>query len=290
MTPTVSIWKSQYRKTSTQKALQLIQNKQKLSDRLKKAKNIVIKPNCLSASVQKATTHKDLIETVIKFIRKFNNNPITLAEGSAENTFKAFKRFGYYDLEKYDTKFVDNNKDDYKIFAIYNRDLKKNIRIKVSQTMLESDFLVSLANMKVHDCVVVTLSLKNSIMGSIVGADKTLVHQSIKAINKSLALLARSLWPDLALVDGFSAMEGRGPLHGQTFNKRIILASSDPLALDITTTKIMGVSYQKIGYLYYLAKNKPSSTKPEVIGNTEIKKEIHPFKLHENIEEQWQWH
>lgn len=48
-------------------------------------------------------------------------------------------------------------------------------------------------------------------MGSIYARDKIMVHQGYKYTNRNLAEMAGLVWPDLAVVDGLTGMEGNGP-------------------------------------------------------------------------------
>ena len=74
-----------------------------------------------------------------------------------------------------------------------------------------NNYLISAAKLKTQDTVVVTLSIKNMVMGSIYARDKIMVHQGYKYTNRNLAEMAGLVWPDLAVVDGLTGMEGNGP-------------------------------------------------------------------------------
>ena len=65
--------------------------------------------------------------------------------------------------------------------------------------------------------------------------------------------LAQEVYPDLAVIDGFVAMEGNGPISGTAFDSRVALASRDALAADIIATKVMGFDPQRVGYLSAMA-------------------------------------
>ena len=62
-------------------------------------------------------------------------------------------------------------------------------------------------------------------------------------------LAERGVWPDLAVIDGFESMEGRGPAWGTPLATRLALASRDPLAADVVGTTIMGFDPGRILYL-----------------------------------------
>jgi uncharacterized protein (DUF362 family) len=65
--------------------------------------------------------------------------------------------------------------------------------------------------------------------------------------------LAQQIYPDLGVIDGFVGMEGNGPVGGTPVDARLALASLDPLALDVMTTKLMGFDPSQIMYLNAMA-------------------------------------
>lgn len=58
------------------------------------------------------------------------------------------------------------------------------------------------------------------------------MHKVITDINKALP-------PTITLVDGFVAMEGRGPARGNPLTMNTILAGVDPVAVDATASRVM---------------------------------------------------
>jgi uncharacterized protein (DUF362 family) len=48
------------------------------------------------------------------------------------------------------------------------------------------------------------------------------LSQSHKLANKNITRLARLLKPDLSIIDGFGAMEGDGPVDGETVNLQAV--------------------------------------------------------------------
>jgi len=61
--------------------------------------------------------------------------------------------------------------------------------------------------------------------------------------------IAQEIFPDLAVIDGFEAMEGKGPAWGTPFDARLAIASLDAVAADTLATKVMGFDAKKINYL-----------------------------------------
>ncbi len=258
---------------------------------LKGKKLVLVKVNFVSTTNQLSATHVEATRAVLDFIRAQYSGPLIIAEGAAmAPTFEGFRNFGYLPLaSEYDALLVDLNADEWEEVEMLNYQLRP-IKLRVARTVLESDFRISVTPPKTHDTVVVTLALKNIIVGSLIrdqgGAqsmmsllkrftpswisssplaqrfkvqaseslfrnDKTAIHQGYEAINLNLYRLAKLVWPHLAVIDGFEGMEGNGPVSGSPVPWRIALAGTDPLAVDSLTAYLMGFDPDKIGYLYY---------------------------------------
>ncbi|MBN2239131.1 MAG: DUF362 domain-containing protein [Dehalococcoidales bacterium] len=218
--------------------------------------DIVIKVNFVNTRIQVASTHVEGVKALLDFLRKRYDGKITIAEFSLQVPARdAYENFGYMDLLKdYDVDMVDLADDDSEIFHLYDSRLQQ-MDIHYSKRMLNNDYLISIGPPKTHDIVIVTHSIKNIVMGGPVKyADKVRIHQGPVAANLDLYLMATRNLPDLAVIDGFTAMEGDGPIFGEAVDWRIAVAGCDPVAADCFTTDLMGFSPEEIGYLYYLAR------------------------------------
>lgn len=211
---------------------------------------VLVKPNCVSATNQLASTHVDALAAVLEMLAFHDPKRIIIGEGSAADTEAAFRNFGYYELSKrFDVEFLDLNKDRHEILHVFGAQGER-ISVRISRTAMEA-FRVSVALPKTHDTVIVTLSLKNVVVGSILDGDKWKIHQGYPAINLSLAHLGRWLRPDLSVIDGFVGMEGDGPTGGTEVPHRVALAGRDPVAVDAVAAHLMGFDPGEIGYLVH---------------------------------------
>lgn len=287
--PKVSLVKGNDRRGNVMRSLDLIfhEIKKGLGSR-----QVIIKPNFVSTSIQLASSHVDQIRGILDFFKSFYTGKIIIAEAACGDTIEAYKNFGYLSLaEEYNVELTDLNKDSFKELPI--RDWKnKTIYIKVSSMLLDkNNYLVSAAKLKTHDRVVVTLSIKNMAVGSILHPYKKLVHQGIRQTNMNIAEVAGYVWPDLSVIDGHVGMEGNGPINGDAIGVGIALTSTDPLAADRVACEIMGVDFYKVGYLHFCVQKglgESDLMKIHILGQTisECKK---PFKLHRTVVEQYAW-
>ncbi len=248
----VSLVKGENRRENIKRSLDIISED---IQRGLKSGHVIIKPNFVSTSVQLAASHVDQIKGILDYLRGFYKEKIIIAEAAAGDTAEGFKNFNYHQLhEEYNVELADLNKGPFEKIPILNK-TGEIVHVRISHLLLDrNNYLISAAKLKTHDSVVITLAIKNVVMGSIYVADKTLVHQGYRQINRNIADLARLVWPDLSVIDGFVGMEGEGPVDGSPVDVGIAISSIDPLAADRVASEVMGVDFNKVGYLYHCSK------------------------------------
>jgi uncharacterized protein (DUF362 family) len=114
----------------------------------------------------------------------------------------------------------------------------------------EADVVVSMPKMKTHHWAGITLSLKNCfgcLPGRVYGWPKNALHW--QGIERSILDIAGSVRPSLAIVDGIVGMEGNGPIDGTPKDVGLVIVGDDPVAVDATTSHIMGFDPDHITYL-----------------------------------------
>lgn len=250
--PKVSLVKSPDSYSGVTSALKLIESEIKLA--LRGKKRVVIKPNIVSVRHTLASTPVEAVRAALDFLSPLVKGEIIIAEGSAENTGKGFKKLGFYNLKQdYKVKFVDLNNDRVgKEIEIYNEG-SKPVKVGITKTITDADFIISITRPKTHDTGVVTLSLKNLLVGSIF--EKWKIHQGMR-FHPNLLSIAKVIKPHLSIIDGTVSMEGEGPAFGTPKKTNFAAASLDPLALDCLITKLMGFNLKDVGYLKLMADNK----------------------------------
>lgn len=268
--------------------------KDDLYKRLSEVKKIVIKINFVTTQYELATTPILAVATFINFILPFYKGRIIIAEeASIGSTKEGFEKYGFVDLTKKhpQVKLLDLSED---------RTVRKTVRFKggeitlpFSQTLLETPFLVSITRPKTHDEVVVTLGIKNVLVGAIVGGipEREKIHQGM-FIHEIMTEIANFVYPDLVIIDGTVGMEGNGPSSGTPIKSGWVIGSFDALAADSLATYLMGFDIKDVGYLNLLrergfGKIFPSN-KIKIVGELP-EKLITPFKPHQTFKEQRRW-
>ena len=285
----VALVQGQERYQNIAQALKLIQGDIQLEDRHR----ILIKPNFVTVSNQLAATHVDAVRALLDFLQEQGVSKVTIAEGPAIGSAEAgFQNYGYLSLAKdYHVEFLDLNLDEGVRIQLHDQNLHP-MHLRVAKTVLDSDFRISIGPPKTHDTVIVTLSLKNIAMGSLVGGDKSALHQGYPATNLNLYTLAKYIAPNLSIIDGYQAMQGDGPTHGEPVDLRLAIASTDFLAADAVATTIMGFQLSEIGYLAHCHQGglgEGDRERMEIVGNVTLKECIRPFKPHQSYPQQLAW-
>jgi uncharacterized protein (DUF362 family) len=226
-------------------------------------KQVMIKPNFVQTSVQLAGTHVDAVRGILEFLRPHYKKEIIIAEAAAtkEGTMAGYEHYGYQDLVKqYKVKLVDMNLGGYE-YRYTLGPKNQPIPIRICAPMLDPNlYIISAAIMKTHGFVSVTLSLKNMLLGAPINdykaaqSDKFQMHQGPHGepddiIHFNMFHMAQEVWPDVAVIDGFTGMEGDGPSRGTPVDSRIAVSSVDPLAADVLSARLMGFDSKKILYL-----------------------------------------
>jgi len=288
--PVVALIRSEGHYEGVREALQLIEDR--VAHDIKGKKKVLVKPNFVSTRVQLAATPVEAVRAVLDLVTRYHSGKITVAESPAMSTFQeGLRNFGYLKLrDEYDVEFIDLDEDDSVEVEILNSQLKP-ISVHVARTVAESDYRVSVTRPKTHDAVIVTLSVKNTAMGSLLNGDKSRMHQGYKAINLNLARVSRLTLPHLGVIDGFVGMEGNGPVSGTPINFGIAAASTSPVALDAVVAEAMGFNPGDVGYLHHLSEWGMGTLD---LGEIEIRgapleKVKKGFKPHPGYREQLQW-
>ncbi len=270
-------------------------------------KQVVIKPNCVWDGNPLCATHPDAIRGLLDFLKPIYDKTVIIGESTAspKGTFYTFNEYGYLPIaDEFDVKYVDLNADSYQVEWITNRQ-GHPLDIKIIRTFLDpNNYIISLARMKTHDCVVSTLTLKNMVMASplnvMKGHSLFVRNQSEKAkmheggssgINYNMYLIAHRVRPQLAIIDGFVGMEGNGPGGGTPVEHGVALAGFDTVSVDRIGTELMGITYTDIAYLQWCSAaglGIGDRANIEILG-PDLDKHVIPYKLHDNIERQLRW-
>ena len=205
--------------------------------------HVLVKPNYIEASHPSTgiTTDARVVEGVVKFLREQGIKSIVIGEGSGfSDTMHAFKVAGVDEVaRRWNVDIVDLNKDELVEVQIPNPFALR--KVKIAKTALESR-IISVPKLKLHRMAGVTLSLKN-VMGVV--TPKGSIHNPL---SEKIADLASILKPCMAVVDGIIGGEGH-ELAGKPVEMNLVIAGTDPVAVDAVSTAVMGFDPKNVKHL-----------------------------------------
>ena len=213
-------------------------------DALSPDRPVLIKPNYINDRHPSTgiTTDGRVIEGVIMYLRQQGVEAIIVGEGCGHSdTFRAFRVAGVDTLrEKWHVKLVDLNKDDF--VEVSPPDPLALKKVKIAKTALEST-IISVPKLKIHGGASVTLGLKN-MMGAM--TPKGSMHDG--RLSKNIADLASVVKPSVTVIDGIIAGEGH-ETRGKPVKMDLVIAGTDPVAVDAVGAAVMGVSPETVKHL-----------------------------------------
>ena len=122
----------------------------------------------------------------------------------------------------------------------------KSVKVQLPKMLLQDvDCLFSVPVLKVHANTTVTLSIKN-LWGCYPDTMRCLHHQNL---SRKLALITKSLNPQIALIDGTIALDGHGPMYGTPIKTNLILSANNPVVADSLGSAVMGIPLSKVDHI-----------------------------------------
>jgi uncharacterized protein (DUF362 family)/Pyruvate/2-oxoacid:ferredoxin oxidoreductase delta subunit len=201
-------------------------------------KKILLKPNILSDDeVYKATTtHPVVVEAVIRYLQSRGATVFVGDSPTFDTRNFTGRKCGIRQVvDKCGATWVRFNDD-----AIIRK--VGNSEIKITALITKVDLIISLSKMKNHELMIFSGAMKN-IFGFVPGFNKAMQHVKYPdryKFGEFFVDLEEVIKPHFHLMDGIIAMEGPGPGNGYPKKVNVLLASVNPLALDITASSIVG--------------------------------------------------
>ena len=278
---------------------------EEIRPRLARKKYVVIKPNNVSTVNPLAATNAEALRGILDYLAPRFKGPVVIAESSAGDTLEGFDNFGYHAVarEFRQVSLVDLNREArYETIPLIDFDLHI-VPVRLAARLLDPDaFVICAAIFKTHNTVVVTLSVKNMVLGAPLHSgpgetprwnDKRKYHVGLRQTHYNMLLTAQRMQPHwgVAVIDGFEGMEGNGPSSGTPVPSRAAVASTDFIAADRVAVEAMGVNPDWIGYLRYCDQ--------VGLGNYDLQKidlrgaslaaVRRTYRLHNDLERELQW-
>jgi uncharacterized protein (DUF362 family) len=218
-----------------------------------RGRRVLLKPNLVEyESGTMINTHPVVIAAAIEGFRRAGAREVVVGEGPGHrrDTEYLLAASGLGDhLRELRVPFVDLNIDDVRPVTLKSRFMGREA-LFLPVELLKSDVVVSMAKLKTHHWAGMTAAMKNLfglVPGSVYGWPKNLLHFS--GIDQSILDLNATVRPGFAIVDAVVAMEGDGPIMGSPRRCGFLAMGADPVAVDATCARIMGLEPKRIPYL-----------------------------------------
>ncbi|GAA6617694.1 DUF362 domain-containing protein [Scytonema sp. NUACC26] len=213
---------------------------------VKPGNRVLLKPNLLTGARpgKECTTRPELVYAVAQMVIEAGGKPFlgdSPAFGSARGVAVAS---GYLPvLEELKLPVVEFHGHRYQTIS------EEFNHLLLSKEAMEADVTINLPKVKSHVQLVLTLGVKN-LFGCVPGKMKAWWHMEAgKDANRFAEMLvetARTIDPDLTIVDGIIGHEGNGPSGGEPRALGILGASSNVFALDRAMIDILNVSPEQV--------------------------------------------
>ena len=239
-----------YNSENVYKAVKLLIEKDKSFPDVQ-GKSVLIKPNLLyPVSPEKAvTTHPAVVEAIIRIVKSKGAASISVGDSPGVSSMEnAGKKTGVKDVVNRQ-KVLWQNFSDPTLLEYSEGKIQK--QFYPARVVCESDIIISLPKLKTHEMMYFTGSMKN-LFGTIPGLKKSRFHFNFPEKEDFASMIVDlngALKADYAIMDAIIAMEGPGPGSGYPKPLGFLASSSNLLALDSTSAKIIGYIPEEIPIL-----------------------------------------
>ncbi len=208
-----------------------------------RGKKILLKPNILSdAPPEKAiTTHPEFVREIITYFQESGAAEIYVGDspGLPGVRFRGEKCGIAAVVRETGAQWADFSEGK---VIISSTKAKVQKEFSVTSFIKKVDMVISLPKLKTHQLMFFTGAVKN-LFGLVPGIAKSPFHVRYPDRNTfgdMILDLYEAVKPSYAIMDGIIAMEGPGPANGTPHPVKVILGSTNSLALDIIAASLIG--------------------------------------------------
>ncbi|MBW4576939.1 MAG: DUF362 domain-containing protein [Aphanothece sp. CMT-3BRIN-NPC111] len=211
---------------------------------VKPGDRVLLKPNLLTGARpgKECVTRPELVYGVAQLVQEAGGKPF-LGDGPAfGSAMGVAKANGYLPLvEELNLPIVEFHGKRYETVS------EEFNHLLLCKEAIDADVVINLPKVKSHVQLTLTLGVKN-LFGCVPGKMKAWWHMEAgkdsARFGEMLVETARTINPDLTILDGIVGHEGNGPSGGEPRNLGILAASSDVFALDRSILEILKVDPQ----------------------------------------------
>lgn len=243
MNPTVSLLRAiSYNRTPLRRSLEtLLEPMGGIATFVKPGDRVLLKPNLLTGGrpTKECVTRPEIVHCVAQMVQEAGGKPFLADSPAFGSAFGVAKANGYLPLiEELNLPIVEMKGKRYETASDdFNH-------LLLSKEAMEADVVINLPKVKSHMQLTVTLGTKN-LFGCVPGKMKAWWHMEAgkdrERFGRMLVETARTIDPDLTILDGIIGHEGNGPSGGEPRELGILGASANVFALDRAVVEILQI-------------------------------------------------
>ncbi|TFH03186.1 MAG: DUF362 domain-containing protein [Candidatus Thorarchaeota archaeon] len=248
---------------------------------VKSDSTIFVKPNFTYPYYKEGiTTNPEMLRCLLGLLK---NQCRRIIVGESDGGYRAFSADQAFEGHNMHEICRDTGAELINLSKIAGKEIEdtiqgRRVKVRVPQMLLDQvDCFVDVPVLKVHVMTGVTLSIKN-LWGCNPDTMRCLEH---KHLDYKLALLTKALKPRLIVVDGIHALDGHGPMYGESKRTDLIICSNNPVLADSLGAAIMGIPLSKARHV--LLANKEGLGPIDLTGSG-LDKESQKFQMHFHID------
>ena len=251
---------------------------------------VLLKPNMLYAKAPEfaVTTHPEVLRSAILLVQEADGVPLVGDSPGFGDFRKVAEKSGMLRIVEETGAELVEFADAVEVPAT---GLFK--RFELARPYLEADRVINLPKLKTHEMMTLTCGVKN-LFGAVVGPAKAGWHMKAGADREMFARMLLEIYllrrPDLTIVDAITAMEGNGPGSGDPREVGLLLAGTNPVAVDVIAAEIAGIPKQLLFVektAYAIGIDGADRSTVETSGLSLEDARVEPFRLPPLSDVQW---
>jgi uncharacterized protein (DUF362 family)/Pyruvate/2-oxoacid:ferredoxin oxidoreductase delta subunit len=249
---------------------------------VKPGERVLIKPNLLKGRPPEAavTTHPELVRAVIRLVREAGGAAMVGDSPGLGDLRKVCEKTGILDVVQEEGATLVELDDPVEV-----KNSGRFHHFELARAAYEADAIINLPKLKTHGQMTLTGAVKN-LFGCVPGKRKIQWHFNTGVNHELFAIMLTELCallkPRLTIMDAIIGMEGNGPGSGDPRRIGVVIAGQDPVAVDVVSSRVLGVSPEKLPLIRAAAATGYGETRPDriqVLGESIESVAIKQFRL-----------
>jgi uncharacterized protein (DUF362 family) len=192
------------------------------------------------------------LRTIIQFVKKQNPKQIIVATGSGQKETIEIMRFSGFDkiIQEEGVEFVDLNHGPFTRIDLNHNIIKST---NLNKLFEEMTFLISFTQLKHHEEATMSAAIKNIALSWPPAEEHGFPKKNLgihDELHGFISAMAETIPIDLSIVSASPAMIGTGPAKGIPRQTGLVLAGTDPVAVDTIAARLLGFKPQGVRYLF----------------------------------------